>query len=382
MIAMNLTLIIITKDRPRMVEQLVYSILQAKLDSYSIVLVDDSSPANFLQTASLFESHGVRFVQLSSIQARGHARKDLSKADLTQEGKEFIEYCTGLRSPFDGFVRYVYDGKNAEPRSTRVGLRFAPYSAARNLGVYCAVKSFNPDVIFFLDDDCLILQPEKLRDQLQLMQKRLEQRNIVAMAGNYRNLLESEAGKASGIGILEKSVRILRGMDAFLKQSLAIGTSRFTMMPPHMLGGALVLSKRVFSKLPFDPYVARGEDHAYAWDLRALICEKEVIIRDNHFLIGHRRGEVSSEREETNMLRDVFRFVYMHAKLGRSFISFFMVRWTLASLIRCFFNPSKYTRSRRELLALVFLAPRFAEENSTGFRRNLRVWADFLSQSK
>jgi len=381
MIDMNLALVIITKDRPQMVDRLIWSILQAKLHSYSIVLIDDSSPANFSQIMKSLRSHSVRSIQLSSIQARNYVEKDLDEANLTQGERKFIEDCTGLRSPFDDFVGCLY-GRKAESRSTRVGLRFAPYSPARNLGIYCAVKFFNPDVIFFLDDDCLILQPGKLREQLQLIQQKLKQRSIVAIAGNYKDLPGSEPKTASGKGVLEKSVGILRGMDAFLKQSLSVETARYKINPPHMLGGALILSKRVFCNLPFDPYVARGEDHAYAWDLRAFLSEKEIAIRDNHFLIGHRREETFPEREETNILRDVFRFVYMRAKIGRSFISLFTVRWALASLIRCLFNPSKCAQCKRELWALMLFAPRFARENAIGFRRNLNAWINLLNQPK
>jgi len=243
------------------------------------------------------------------------------------------------------------------------------------------VKFFNPNIIFFLDDDCLILYPEKLRSQLRLIETKLNQRRIVAVAGLYKDLLVCKQKKTFEHRISKKALRILRGMDAFLRKSFVAGKARFEIMPPHMLGGALILSKKIFYVLPFDPWVARGEDHAYALDLKSFLDKNEIGIRDNHFIVGHQR-ENSQKHIYIDVLRDIFRFAYSHAKTGRSFITLFIVRWAFTFLINLSLNPSNHKQYKNELWALLFVAPKFAKENACKFRQNIKAWENFLDQSK
>lgn len=378
---MKITFIIITKDRPRMVKHLINSILKARLDSFSLVIIDDSNAGNFLHTRSFLQSHSIPFKQLGSLQAGSHVEKTLEKVNLTADKKNFIRNCTGLSPPFCGYVERFLGVNKLKPGFASSGLQFAPYSHARNLGIYCAVRFFNPEIILFLDDDCLILRPERLESQLRLVETKLNQKNIVAVSGLYKDLLKFEQKESSEHRISKKIVRILRGMDVFLRKSFMVEKERFKIMPPHMLGGALILSKKVFHIVPFDPYVARGEDHAYALDLKSFLGENEIAIRDNHFIVGHRK-EFSQNHTNTNVLRDIFRFVYSHAKTGHSFIPLFVFRWLFASIIQLFLHPSKHKQYKNELWALLFLAPKFAKENACKFRQNVAAWKGFVDQSK
>ncbi len=377
---MNVTFVIITKNRSKEIKQLINSILKAKLDDFSLILIDDSNRSNFLQTKQFLQSLSIQFKQLNSLEAGKTVEKTLAKTNLTSDETYFIRNCTGLCSPFDGYVERFFKRHELKHGSPNIGLWFAPYSPARNLGIYCAVKFFNPNSIFFLDDDCLILQPEKLRSQIQLTQTKLDQRRIVAVSGLYKNLLAYKKPKTSEQRISKKALEILRGMDAFLRKCFVVRKERFEIMPPHILGGALILSKKVFHILPFDPYVPRGEDHAYALDLKSFLDRNEVVIRDNDFIVGHQRKSFS-KHEYINVLRDIFRFVYSHAKTGCLFIPLLMVRWTVTSLIKLVLNPSNYKQYKSELWALLFIAPEFARENAHKFRQNIRIWKSFLDQS-
>lgn len=378
---MKVTFIIITKDRPRMVRNLINSILKAKLDSFSLVIIDDSNTSNFLHTRSFLRSHSIPFKQFSSLQAGRYVKKTLEKVNFTANERKFIKNCTGLSSPFCRYVERFLEVNKLKSDLISSGLQFAPYSPARNLGIYCTVRFFNPKIILFLDDDCLILRPERLESQLRLMGTKINQKIILAVSGLYKDLLKFEQKESSEHHISKKIVRTLRGMDAFLRKSFMVKKERFKIMPPHMLGGALILSKKVFHVVPFDPYVARGEDHAYALDLKSFLGENEIAIRDNHFIVDHRR-EFSQNHTNTNVLRDIFRFVYSHAKTGHSFITLFVFRWLFASIIQLFLNPSKHKQYKNELWALLFLAPKFAKENAYKFRQNVAAWKGFVDQSK
>lgn len=362
---MRITFVIITRNRPQKVRCLVDSILKTELDSFSIVLIDDSSEKKFWKNREFLKSISVPFKHFSSIQAGKYFEKTLEKIKLTESEKEFLKYCGGLASPLNG---YLSDFKN--------GLQFAPYSPARNLGIYCAIKFFNPEAILFLDDDCLLLYPKKLKSHLKLLGARLNQKTIVAISGLYKDIFVHKKEREK---ISEKIAKILRGMVFFLWKSFKTERkSRFVVMPSHMLGGTLILSSEVFTNIPFDPYVARGEDHAYALDLKFFLRKKHMAIRDNGFIIGHFKGE-NQEKNNINVLRDTFRFIYMHAKTGRSFISFFTLRWLCASMIELIVNPWRYKECLKELQVLLFLAPKYAKKNRNKFRSNVRAWKKLIS---
>lgn len=376
---MKATIIVITKDRPRAVKNLINSILKARLAFLSLVLIDDSNNENFLQTKHFLQLCSIPFIQMSSPQARKLVEKILAKANLTFNGERFIKDCTGINSPFSSYIDKLFKRDGSKSTKKRKCLKFAPYSPARNLGIYCAVKFFNPDIIFFLDDDCSILEPEKLESQLRLIDTQLNGKKIVAVSGIYKEDMTFEQKDENQI--VYKMVRILQGMDTFLRKTLMVEEKRFKIMPPHMLGGALILSKKVFHILPFDPYVARGEDHAYALDLKSFLDRNEIAVRDNYFMVGHYR-EGTKTKANINVLRDIFRFIYVHVKTGCSFIAFLTLRWLLAVLLQLFLNPSKYNQFKNELLVLLFFAPKFAKENAHKFRQNITAWKIFLNQLK
>lgn len=376
---MKVTIIVITKDRPRSVKNLITSILKARLAFLSFVLIDDSNDDNALQTKHFLQLHSIPFIQLSSPQARKLVEGTLAKANLTSNGERFVKDCTGLNSLFSSYIDEFFKRDGSKSTNESKCLQFAPYSPARNLGIYCAVRFFNPDIIFFLDDDCLILEPEKLESQLRLIEMQLNGKKIVAVSGIYNEVMTFTQKDENQIAY--KIVRILRGMDAFLRKTLRVEEKRFGIMPPHMLGGALILSKKVFRSLPFDPYVARGEDHAYALDLKSVLVINEIAVRDKCFTVGHCR-EVSETKTNINVLRDIFRFIYVHIKTGCSFIAFFTLRWFLAVLLQLFLNPSRYNQFKTELCALLFFAPKFAKEHAHKFRQNITAWKIFLNQLK
>jgi len=378
----SVTFVIITKDRPEMIKHLIESILKTRLVSCSVVLVDDSVNQNFIKTRRFLQLNSKTFKQLSSSQAGRLVNESLRKTSLTTDEKDFIKKCTGLSSPFRGYAEQFLEQGISKPNISDY-LRFAPYSPARNLGIYSAVRFFNPEIIIFLDDDCLILYPGKLRNQLELIESELNLKEIVAVAGLYKDLSARLFSEYTNLG---KISGILRGMDKFVKESFSVGKARFNMMPPHILGGALILHKKAFSVIPFDPYVPRGEDHSYALDLKRFLAEDKTAIRDSYFIIGHQKEHSkkphTQKRKELNVLRDTFRFAYIRTKTGLSFITLFLIRWTLTSLCSLLLDPSNYKRYKRELLALLFTAPKYAKENGSKFTGSIKAWNSFLSQLK
>ncbi len=379
---MKVTAVVITRDRPLQVKRLIDSISNPEAPSLSLVLIDDSSPENFESTENMLVSYGDAWKHKSSLEARREVKSLLKKTDLARAQKSFIETCVGLKSPFVEF---------AESLSKRVLFReslcailsqsFSPYSTARNLGIYSACRAFDPDRIVFLDDDCYMKSPERLTAALQLIGKKVDGKEIVAVSGLYEALsLSKRKGRHTYEELTPTS--ILTGMNSFLKRSFLAGQEqRLALMPYHTLGGALILSKKVFTSLPFDPFIPRGEDHAYCVDLKNRYGRDFAIVRDNLFVVQHDRHLGGSRNlQEINTLRDIFRFVYLRFKVGHYFIPYFTIRWALNAAVHMFLETPKSKQRILELSALLFLARNYAKRNADKYPETIEAWESFLKR--
>lgn len=382
---MKVTAVIITRDRPSQVKHLVDSIFNSKIPFLSLVLIDDSVRENFENVESFLSSYGDICEHRSSLKVKGEVQRALNKMDLTKAQKSFIETCVGLKSPFLEFAN-SFSKINLFKDSffTVLSGSFGPYSTARNLGIYSAYRNFHPEKIVFLDDDCYIKRPERLMAALQLIGKKIDGKEIAAVSGLYEDLsLSMQKGKHQYQELTPTS--ILAGMNSFLKRSfLTEQQQRLVLMPYHALGGALILSKRIFLSLPFDPFIPRGEDHAYCIDFKARYSENYAIVRDNLFVVQH---NLCAERprhagiEEINALRDIFRFVYLRFKVGQCFVPYFTIRWTLNTLINMFREPQKSKQYLLELWALLFPARTYAKRNVCKYSEIVEAWKSFIKRA-
>jgi hypothetical protein len=168
-------------------------------------------------------------------------------------------------------------------------------------------------------------------------------------------------------------------MKAFLRKSLRSKETGLQVKPPHMLGGVLILGEQAFKNLPFDPYVARGEDHMYALDLSAIIGDDLISVRDSSLIVDH-EVTPSKAKEEINVLRDIFRFLYCRIKTGQSFIPFFLIRWIIASILDLFFYSHNFRKCKLELFTLLYLGHTFAKKKGNTFRENIPTWKSFTQQ--
>jgi glycosyltransferase involved in cell wall biosynthesis len=378
---MKVTAVVITRDRPLQVERLIDSISHSKMASFSLVLIDDSSHENFESIENLLLSYGKRCEHKRSSEARREVENDLKEMDLARAHRSLVETCVGLKSPFVEFAEslskiFLF----RESLSAILSQSFSPYSTARNLGIYCARRAYDPERIVFLDDDCYVKSPERLTAALQLIGKKIDRKEIVAVSGLYEDLsLYTPRGRHPYEEPTPTS--ILTGMKSFLERSfLTNQQQRLTLMPYHTLGGALILSKRVFVSLPFDPFIPRGEDHAYCIDLKDRYGRDFAIVRDNLFLVQHDKKRTPENLQEINTLRDIFRFVYLRLKVGHHFIPYFTIRWTLNAVPQMFLEPSKSKQRILELYSLLFLARIYAKRNVDEYSETVKAWESFLKR--
>ncbi len=380
---MKVTAVVITKDRPAQVQRLIDSIFRSEMPPLSLVLIDDGSRENFRDIEKALLPYRDICKHRSSIESQREVKGALEEIDLAQGQRSLLETCVGLRSPFLEFAQSL-------PRmtlfrdslSSMLSQSFGPYSAARNLGIFIAYRAFDPDRIVFLDDDCYMENPQGVTAALHLIGKTLDGKEIVAVSGLYEGLRLHGRGERHIYGE-PGPTSILTGMSSFLRRSfLADQEERLAVMPYHMLGGALILSEKVFSELPFDPFIPRGEDHAYCVDLKNLFGRDFAIVRDNRFIVEHARYlDEHPNLQETNTLRDIFRFVYLRFKIGHFFIPYFTTRWFLNAVLHMFLDTPKSRQRILELSALLFQARDYARRNAGKYPRIAETWESFLRRS-
>lgn len=378
---MEVAVVIITKDRPSKVKRLIRSITRSEIGGLTMVLVDDSKDENFHDTKkSLFPLRRV-CEHRSSKELKTEISELLEKSKISGEKRPLIEACIGIRSPFEEFAESLPRATILRKSfSTLLSQSFGPYSVSRNLGMYCAWKAFKPRKIVFLDDDCYVDRPERLKEALRLLGDRVDGREIVAVSGLYEGLSVSRLkGKQRHGRLNMKSV--LKGMDSFLRRSfLTEQKDRLTLMPYHMLGGALILDRKAFLSMPFDPFIPRGEDHAFCVDLKTRFSKSFAVVRDNAFVVQHDSSHVHSiDAQDKNDVRDIFRFIYLRAKTGKGFIPNFTFRWGSAILLNSIIETSRSRQNFLKLWALLFLARIYARRNAAKYPQLLGAWKNFLT---
>jgi glycosyltransferase involved in cell wall biosynthesis len=377
---MAVTAVVITKNRPWQVKRLLDSIFDSKMPRLSIVLVDDSEKRNFVMVDEFLVPFKDICEHKSSSELRREVSSLLEGSKISAESKLSIETCVGIKSPFLEFAESLT--KMTLFRRSYLSLlsrSFAPYSVSRNLGVYRACRVFRPQTIVFLDDDCYVARPDNFRSALQPVGEGASEKKIVAVSGLYQDLSVSNS-EGTLPYMKPRPTLILSGMHSFLKRSfLKEQQQRLTLMPYHMLGGVLILDRRVFLSLPFDPFVPRGEDHAYCIDLKARFGRDFAIVRDNEFVVNHYPDSRNCWTDrDRNALRDIFRFIYIQSRTGESYIPCFTARWASEILLHGFFDPSRSRQQLVKLWALLFLARTYAKRNVRSYYRVVKAWEHFL----
>lgn len=183
------------------------------------------------------------------------------------------------------------------------------YGAVRNLGLLLAnVLGF--DAVVFLDDDEVIEDPDFLKAAMYGLGKRTKKGfPILAKTGFYLN--EQGSYRSSWED---------KWYDRFWKQASAFNTwIEQAMRAPrlsrsnHVCGGVLTLHKEVFKRIPFDAWIARGEDMDYMIDLRLYGSD---VWFDNRWVLRHLPPATTSEGNRFR--QDIFRWLYEYSKLEYS----------------------------------------------------------------
>lgn len=183
------------------------------------------------------------------------------------------------------------------------------YGATRNLSLLIAnVLGF--DAVVFLDDDEVVEDPDFLSAAMYGLGKRTKKGfPILAKTGFYLNDQGSYRSKWEDKWY-NRFWQQGSAFNAWIEQAMrGPRLSRSN----HVCGGVLTLHKEVFKRIPFDAWIARGEDLDYMIDLRLYGSD---IWFDNQWVLRHLPPATKSEG--SRFRQDIFRWLYEHAKLEYS----------------------------------------------------------------
>lgn len=195
------------------------------------------------------------------------------------------------------------------PRLTGECVSLRGYGAIRNMGLVAAAV-FGHDVVVFLDDDEVVLSPSFLAEAVYGLGQRTRQNLPVLVKSGYF-IDENESCLASEDlawydSDWDKNLQFNRWMRE-AQAGPRISRSSF------MCGGCMAICAEAYSRVAFDPFITRGEDMDYLFNLRLYGLD---VWFDNQWRVMHLPP--STPRPANRFRQNVFRWVYERAKLARA----------------------------------------------------------------
>lgn len=182
------------------------------------------------------------------------------------------------------------------------------YGAIKNMGLAVSAV-FGHDVVVFLDDDEVVLDEGFLINAVYGLGSLTRQNlQILVKSGFFIDRLDSPYAEPSG----EWSERYWSKAADFnrVMERAQTSSSRIT-RSNHLCGGCCALHAAAWSRVPFDPYITRGEDLDYVLNVRALGMD---VWFDNAWCVRAQPPEETAPTPSIFM-QDVHRWLYEYRKL-------------------------------------------------------------------
>jgi len=235
--------------------------------------------------------------------------KDLSEMDrfIREEVKALRPHGTLIFSSHQlKVLRNHLLEKNFEHLSCLTDLK--GFSKIRNVGLLLA-QSLATDAALFIDNDEVVEDPNHLEIACEYLGETWEGHEVLGKGGFYVNPDGTILLSAPGLWwrfLWNKTKWMNRVWERILSSKDRLVAS------PMLLGGNLILHRRLFSIIPFDPYIPRGEDTDYLVNAHqggfSILFDKRLRIKHLH-----------PERTEVYFLEelrgDIERFLYGRKKV-------------------------------------------------------------------
>ena len=217
--------------------------------------------------------------------------------------------------PFRRIILTAYNLNAVKERISRNGfsdiaekLNVCGFPNIRNCGLIIS-QALGAEAAIFLDNDEIIEDPDFLHIALEGV---TEPADGVKMDGKGGFYISKDGG------IYEKTAapwwQVSWNKSKLFQavwEAIIESKDRFV-ESPVVLGGNLVLSRRLFECIPFDPLIPRGEDIDYL--INARLAGFEVLF-DKHLKIKHLPLERTFSYRKEELKGDIERFLYERAKV-------------------------------------------------------------------
>lgn len=186
-----------------------------------------------------------------------------------------------------------------------IGLR--GYGAIRNMGLV-ACCALGCDVAVFLDDDEVVLDPEFLTSAVYGLGAQPRQGlPVLAKSGYFLDRRNSALADRRRVRRCDRHWAKRAEFNSWMTQALAgprISRSN------TLCGGCFAVHAEAFTRVAFDPWITRGEDLDYLFDLRLYGMD---VWFDNRWRVRH----IPPRLRDTafRFLQDVYRWTYERRKL-------------------------------------------------------------------
>lgn len=181
------------------------------------------------------------------------------------------------------------------------------YSNIRNLCVLLP-HILGSDVAILIDDDEIFEEPSFMDKAVEFIGREIDGRRVLAVAGYYVNpdgdyLLNGEVlpwmTEWNKIGCMNRAFEAVIATEPRLQET------------PFVFGGNMVVHRDLFTQIPFDPAVTRGEDIDFLMNARmfgyAFYLDKQLSIKHAPPPKSHPKWKQLRE--------DIYRFVFEKAKI-------------------------------------------------------------------
>ena len=185
-------------------------------------------------------------------------------------------------------------------------LNLKGYSDVRNIGLVIS-QILESDAVIFLDDDEVVTDEDFFKKCSEFVGKKYKGKIIGGVTGFYIGSSGSYWLKDDPREWWKTGWRKRRKMNEAFK---IIEEDARLKETPFAFGGNMVLHKELFQKVPFDPYIFRGEDMDMLVNARMFDF---AFLLDNQLSVLHFPEYVA--RRWSEMRQDVYRFAYMRKKL-------------------------------------------------------------------
>ena len=264
------------------------------------------------------------------------------------------------------------------------------YGAIRNMGLAVA-NILAHDSVIFLDDDELVLGPDFMKTALYALGQQTRQGlPILAKSGYFFNAEGSPLADTSKADITHRWWTKRIEFNRWMRRALA-GTriSRSN----YVCGGCFALHARAFTRVAFDPWITRGEDLDYLFNMRMQGLD---VWFDNKWAVRHLPPP--TQHRAPRFMQNVYRWYYERAKLSHAARQHDLVPVTPASLMPYpgpWFSGELDERVRKTALARAVLtrehagymqiarhgrelAERYANDNKTKYLRLQSFWPSIM----